>query len=141
MDRAKLHKEICDKIHDTFNAKDNDYGGAFTKTRKKYPNTIFIHLNEKLERAETLTSGTVQQVKEESIEDTFVDMAGYCIMELMERRIDAMEAEAKAVKAVTEELLTPYEETAMSICEAISELSAKAHAEHFWENKNEQVQK
>lgn len=37
------------------------------------------------------------------------------------------------VQAVIEELLTPYEEAAMTLSEVISDLAAKEHAEHFWE--------
>ena len=39
------------------------------------------------------------------------------------------------VQAVIEELLTPYEEAVMGVGKAISELSAKANAEHFWQNR------
>ena len=134
MNRTEIHKSICDKIHETFKAKDNDYGGAYTKTRRKHRNAIFIHLNEKLERAETLTSGTEQQVKEESIEDTFLDMACYCIMELVERKIDALEAERNAVEPDTDEPLTPYEEKALDVSDAISEL-AQTRAEEFWRRR------
>lgn len=44
-------------------------------------------------------------------------------------------SEQEKVQAVIEELLTPYEEAVMVVGKAISELSAKANAEHFWQNR------
>lgn len=43
--------------------------------------------------------------------------------------------EDEKVEAVMKELLTPYEEAAMTLSDAISELARKDHAERFWENK------
>lgn len=88
MNKTEIHKEICEKIHKLYKAKNADYGDSFAKVRKKYPDTFFVHANEKLERAETLFEGKEQQVKDESIEDTLFDLANYCIMELVERKAE-----------------------------------------------------
>ena len=132
MIRVKMHEDICNRLNTTYKAKNADYGDSFAKVRKEYPDAICIRLMDKLERLKTLIGGSEQQVADESIDDTLLDLANYCIIELVERKVDAVEAEARAVQAVAEELLTPYEKEAMKLSDAISEL-AKEHAEHFWE--------
>lgn len=82
-----IHWEICRELNETYKAKNADYGDSFALVRKKYPNAILIRLNDKLNRLETLMSGGKQHV-DESIDDTLLDLANYCIMELVERRSD-----------------------------------------------------
>lgn len=81
-----IHWTICRDLHDTYKAKNADYGDSFAMVRNKYPNAILIRLNDKLNRLETLMNGVEQHVNDESIEDTLLDLANYCIMELVERR-------------------------------------------------------
>lgn len=81
-----IHWTICRELHETYKAKKADYGDSFAQVRSKYPNAILIRLNDKLNRLETLMNGVEQHVNDESIEDTLLDLANYCIMELVERR-------------------------------------------------------
>lgn len=81
-----IHWTICRDLHDTYKAKNADYGDSFAKVRNEYPNAILIRLNDKLSRLETLMNGAEQHVQDESIDDTLLDLANYCIMELVERR-------------------------------------------------------
>lgn len=81
-----IHWTICRDLHDTYKAKNADYGDSFAQVREKYPNAILIRLNDKLNRLETLMNGAEQHVNDESIEDTLLDLANYCIMELVERK-------------------------------------------------------
>lgn len=81
-----IHWTICRDLHDTYKAKNADYGDSFAQVREKYPNAILIRLNDKLNRLETLMNRAEQQVNDESVEDTLLDLANYCIMELVERR-------------------------------------------------------
>lgn len=94
MDKVKIHKGICDNVHETFKAKDADYGGAYTETRKEFDNAVLFFLTVKLKRLKQLMKGNKPNV-EESIEDTLLDMADYCIMELTERRMDKLSTERK----------------------------------------------
>lgn len=80
-----IHWTICRDLHDTYKAKNADYGDSFAQVRSKYPNAILIRLNDKLNRLETLMNGAEQHVQDESIDDTLLDLANYCIMELVER--------------------------------------------------------
>jgi len=88
MNKIEYHKGICNELNKIYEAKNSDYGDSFSILRKKYPNAILIRLTDKLLRLDRLVSGAVAKVKDESIKDTLLDMANYCIMEVME-----MEAE------------------------------------------------
>ena len=88
MNKVEIHKSICDKSHNTYKAKNADYGDSFSKLRQKYPNAILIRLTDKLNRLEVLMNGGQQQVNDESIDDTLLDLATYAIMELTERQFE-----------------------------------------------------
>lgn len=81
-----IHWTICRDLHETYKAKNADYGDSFAQVRKKYPSAILIRLSDKLNRLDTLLNGSEQHVHDESIDDTLLDLANYCIMELVERR-------------------------------------------------------
>lgn len=94
MNKIAIHDSICAKLHTTYAKKNADYGDSFANVRRKFPDATLIHLNEKLSRLEELMrSGRTPCVIDESIEDTLLDMANYCILELVERRADAEAAE------------------------------------------------
>lgn len=88
MNKDVLHAEICKKLNATYIAKNKDYGDSFAKVRKEFPNSVLIRLADKFERLKQLMGGAEAQVKDESIEDTLLDMANYCIMEVIERQVD-----------------------------------------------------
>ena len=94
MNKIAIHDSICAKLHTTYAQKNADYGDSFANVRRKFPDATLIHLNEKLSRLEELMrSGRTPCVIEEPIEDTLLDMANYCILELVERRADIEAAE------------------------------------------------
>mgnify|MGYP002521962312 CR=1 FL=1 len=84
--KEAVHADICQALHETYKAKNADYGDSFALVRKKYPNAILIRLNDKLNRLDTLLQSSEQHVHDESIDDTLLDLANYCIMELVERK-------------------------------------------------------
>lgn len=87
MTKVEMHKKICDDLNSVYEAKNHDYGDSFARVREHYPQSINIRLWDKLLRLDQLNSGVNAMVKDESIEDTLLDMANYCIMEVIERRI------------------------------------------------------
>lgn len=90
-ENVRVHAEICNKLHEIYMAKNADYGDSFARVRKKYPwypNVILIRLDDKLNRLDTLMKGSEQHVHDESIDDTLLDMANYCVMELVERKLE-----------------------------------------------------
>ena len=88
-DKYEQHRQLCEKIHSMYVAKNKDYGDSFTRTRSeaKYPELVIVtRLSDKFYRLKTLLEGAEQQVKSESIDDTLLDLANYCLMELLERK-------------------------------------------------------
>lgn len=86
--KIEIHRAICEKMTDTYERKNNDYGDAFKKLRDEYPNAILYRLFDKYQRLKTLKEGANQMVKDESIKDTLLDLANYCILELVEMEIE-----------------------------------------------------
>ena len=85
--RVRDHEDICNYLHDLYIRKNRDYGGSVTDTFNKYGLVSFlVRIEDKLNRVSTLTkkSSTEQQVKDEKIEDTLLDLANYSIMALIE---------------------------------------------------------
>ncbi len=95
--KEEIHKGICEEIHNTWLAKNADYGSSFDKTRKLVPHAILVRLHDKLNRYTQLSLSGEQHVNDESKRDTLADLAGYAIMELT-----AMEEE-KEVMAIGEQ--------------------------------------
>lgn len=87
MDKIQMHLDICRELNEIFKRKNSDYGEAFAKLREEYPDAILFFIEVKFFRLKTLLSGEKIQVKDESIENTLFDLANYCIMEGIERRI------------------------------------------------------
>ena len=96
-----LHKDFCDTLNIIYRQKNHDYGDSFAKVRSVVPNSILVRLMDKLERLKTLLGkGEQAQVTDESIDDTLMDMANYCIMELVERRLERYELNEKIKQVV-----------------------------------------
>jgi hypothetical protein len=86
-DKIQKHQEICKILNDVYERKNHDYGDSFAKLRNEIPNAILVRVYDKYSRLKTLLDGKEQLVMEESIDDTLMDLANYCIMELVERKI------------------------------------------------------
>lgn len=84
---TNLHVNICRELIDLYNRKNHDYGDSFHKTFEEEGLAMCrIRMNDKLERFKTLSRGEESQVRDESMEDTLLDLANYAIMTLMELR-------------------------------------------------------
>lgn len=87
MDRYKRHAEICEILTDTYIKKNKDYGNSFGELFQELgPITAVTRIADKFNRVKSLVlkSEEERKVKDESIRDTFLDMANYCIMTVME---------------------------------------------------------
>ena len=85
--KGEMHRQICESLNQTYIRKNADYGDSYGQLRTKYPDSILIRLFDKFSRLERLITGHEAQVKDESIEDTLMDMANYALMEVVERRL------------------------------------------------------
>lgn len=81
----RLHTEICEELKDLYKRKNADYGDSFHKTFIEEGMAMArIRLTDKLERFKRLTKSGEQNVKDESIRDTLIDLANYAIMTIVE---------------------------------------------------------
>jgi hypothetical protein len=81
------YSSILRRMDSTHTRKNNDYGDAAYQGYKKYgPAYFLVQLHNKLSRLESLTiNNRSQMVKDESIDDTLLDMANYAVMYLESR--------------------------------------------------------
>ena len=81
------YSNILKRMDDTHTRKNNDYGDAAYQGYKKYGDYYFlVQLHNKLSRLESLTVENKKLlVKDESVDDTLLDMANYAVMYLESR--------------------------------------------------------
>lgn len=73
-------RDITNSLTKIYQAKNQDYGNSFEKSLYKFGLVAsIIRLSDKMNRIESL-SQTKARVKDESIEDTLLDLANYAIM-------------------------------------------------------------
>lgn len=99
-EKVMRHKEICDGLNALYARKNHDYGDSFHQTFVEEGLAMSrIRLGDKFSRFKTLsrispTDSTQQQVTDESIRDTLLDLANYAIMTVLE--LDEAEKKAAA---------------------------------------------
>ena len=90
MSKIDRHSDLCDLLNEIYIKKNHDYGDSFSKTFKEEGFAMArIRLSDKLERFKKLTRDGGQQVKDESIKDTLLDLANYAIMTVVEMECEA----------------------------------------------------
>lgn len=96
-EKVMRHKELCDGLNALYARKNHDYGDSFHQTFVEEGLAMSrIRLGDKFSRFKTLsrispTDSAQQQVTDESIRDTLLDLANYAIMTVLE--LDQAEAE------------------------------------------------
>lgn len=81
--KSEEFKSITSQILNTYIKKNHDYGNSFDKSMDEFGMTsAVIRMNDKLERLKTL-SKKESMVKDESVQDTLLDLANYAIMTVM----------------------------------------------------------
>ncbi len=89
MNKLEMHINICTELGETYAKKSSDYGDSFGDTYQKLGIISAVtRINDKVNRLTTLCTKPpdARQVLDESIEDTLLDTANYCIMTVMELR-------------------------------------------------------
>ena len=87
MDNLVDHAGICAELTNTYRKKNADYGNSFSRAVEKYGLvSALTRISDKFNRLESLILHKEQEVKDESIQDTLLDLANYCIMTVMEIR-------------------------------------------------------
>lgn len=90
--REQLHRETLDGIHETYLAKNADYGNSFTESINEFGLVAaVVRISDKMNRLKSFAKKKDMRVKDESVRDTLLDMANYCIMTAVE--LDIINAE------------------------------------------------
>lgn len=85
MDKVQRFKEITSDMAETYNRKNSDYGDSFGQSIREFGFVAgVVRISDKFNRLKSLLSGKEQKVNDESVQDTLLDMANYCIMLKME---------------------------------------------------------
>lgn len=85
MNKVEQHKLICEELNKLYEKKNHDYGDSFGISFKEEGMAMArIRLGDKLNRFKTLSRSNRQEVVDESIRDTLVDLANYAIMTILE---------------------------------------------------------
>lgn len=99
MDKIKRHKELCEQMNAVYTEKNKNYGDSFGISVKKYGMIAALtRISDKFNRLEQLILTRSDGTKDESLIDTMLDMANYCLMTVMEIE-DEANATTKALPA------------------------------------------
>jgi len=97
-DNLIIFAYILDEMFDLYEKKNANYGDSFGETWAKLgPISGLTRLSDKLNRAINLVTGGKNDF--ESIEDTFIDLANYsvmCLVELQKEKLADIKADTKA---------------------------------------------
>lgn len=85
MNKIEKHQQLCDLIHEIYQQKNAAYGDSFGDTYKRLGIISAVtRITDKYNRLVTLSTNKDISVGDESIKDTLLDMANYCLMTAME---------------------------------------------------------
>lgn len=93
-EHVRQHKEVCELLNSTYEQKNRAYGNSFGDTYNDLGIISAVtRISDKFNRLKTLAKNKEINQGDESIADTLLDMANYCIMTYME-----LQNENKCVK-------------------------------------------
>lgn len=85
MTNVEMFRTLANEMADLYEKKNAAYGNSFSRSVEKYGIIAGLtRLSDKFNRAENLILGAKNDVADESLADTLMDMASYSIMLLME---------------------------------------------------------
>lgn len=89
MNKTEMFNAITNELSETYRKKNHDYGNSFSNSFREFGIiSSAVRLSDKMERLKSFAklSSEAIQVKDESVQDTLLDMANYAIMTVMELR-------------------------------------------------------
>lgn len=89
LNKIEKHKEICDVLNRLYVRKNSDYGDSFGETYRKLGIISAItRITDKVNRLQNLSvNKNTQLVEDETIIDSLMDAANYCIMTVIELEV------------------------------------------------------
>ena len=102
MDRKiQKHDKICKELHALYKKKNSDYGDSVGELYRRLGDISFLtRISDKYNRLMNLMTKENASQYFESIEDTIMDMANYCIIWLMEMEVLQEDIQAQYTKQV-----------------------------------------
>ena len=83
--KVQRHERICEELNAIYEKKNHDYGDSFHLSFLEEGMAMpRIRLGDKFNRFKTLSRNSTQEVADESIRDTLLDLANYAIMTILE---------------------------------------------------------
>lgn len=83
--KVNKFEDITIEMRNLYERKNADYGDSFSKSFEDWGMPMAcIRLQDKMNRITHLVKAGGQQVNEESLQDTLIDLANYAVMTLME---------------------------------------------------------
>ena len=85
----EFHRQMCEKMYNITKAKNADYTGGSDSPFSNFEQTdgvaspeqgFYIRMNDKMKRIASYISSGKLHVKDESVEDTLLDLANYSIL-------------------------------------------------------------
>ena len=84
LNNVQIHGAVCQELYETYKKKNADYGNSFENSLDKHGLIAgIIRMDDKMSRLISLNSKNEQQVMDESLRDTLMDLANYTIMSVM----------------------------------------------------------
>ena len=87
MEKSAYHKLLTTELHETYVKKNHDYGDSFSRIFQSLGILSAVtRIGDKYHRLCSLATKPAEErlVKNESIVDTLMDMANYCLMTVVE---------------------------------------------------------
>lgn len=85
LSKVEQHKKLCEEMNALYAKKNHDYGDSFHLSFVEEGMAMArIRLGDKFNRFKVLSRSDKQEVTDESIKDTLIDLANYAIMFVME---------------------------------------------------------
>lgn len=143
--KVKAHKEICEYLNNLYERKNHDYGDSFHQTFVEEGMAMArIRLGDKFSRFKTLTLKGSQQVQDESVRDTLLDLANYAIMTVMEMDLagkDEPETDNESDITIRDPLSMIQTDDEYSVVSAPYCFGYQLAAQEFLEEVNEHIAK
>ena len=96
----KTHADLCTQMHELCVAKNKRYGDSFSKTVQHYGLiSALTRMSDKWNRIETLILGNADESTDESLVDSLIDLANYCIMTVCEIQDSELKAKTSETTA------------------------------------------
>ena len=81
MDKFEKHQNLLNEIHETYIQKNNAYGDSFTKSCDDFGViAAVVRMSDKWNRLKNLVKNNDIPFGDESVRDTLMDLANYCVM-------------------------------------------------------------